>query len=115
MGYFIFTVFLKKKVKEHAGAGGSAPALPPGFGDAPPAAPGLPAGRRGVSCLPAWVTGAGYPPGPSRMHPCQLDAEKLLGLPRTQGRDGCVRRMLQLPLLPKGLCTLFKKNTQTIK
>lgn len=45
--YLIFTVFFfKKRVKEHTGAGGSAPALPPGSGDAPPAAPELPAGLR---------------------------------------------------------------------
>lgn len=56
---FSLFFFLKKKVKEHTGVGGSAPALPLELGDAPLAAPGLPAGRCGVSCLPAWIAGAG--------------------------------------------------------
>lgn len=46
-GISFLLFFLKKGVKEHVGAGGSAPApLPPGSSDAPLAGPELPAGLR---------------------------------------------------------------------
>lgn len=51
--FFYFHCFLKKRVKEHAGARGLAPALPWGFSDASPAVLGLPAAHCSVSCFPA--------------------------------------------------------------
>lgn len=105
--FFYFHCFLKKRVKEHAGALGSSPALPSGFSDASSAVLGLPSTHCSVSCFPAWVSSARCPLiGSVWMHLCWSSAEKLLGLPHTKGRDGCIRRMLQLLLLPKGLCTL---------
>lgn len=84
-----FHCFLKNKVKEHTGAGGSAPTLPQGFGDAPEphqgflqAAVVFPASPRGSAMLGT--------PGPLRVHPCWLGTKKLLGKEWMSSEDAAV-------------------------